>query len=183
MAYNFTPFKKSVSDIEDWLKKELGGIRTGRATPRLLDGIMIDAYGTKISPTQVASMVAEDARTLRVVPWDKGQVKAIEKAITVANLGVSVSVDDAGIRVHFPELTSEGRQNLVKIAKERSEQARISLRVERDKVWSDVQEQERTGTITEDVKFTAKEELQKITDETNKHLEEIIEKKEKEIMS
>jgi len=183
MTYSFVPFKKSAADVLEWLRKEFSGIRTGRATPSLLDGVMVDAYGAKMPIMQVASMTTEDARTLRVAPWDKGQVKGIEKAITFANLGVSVSVDDQGIRVHFPELTSERRQGLIKIAKERCEQARISLRIERDKVWSDIQEQEHTGTVTEDAKFVAKEELQKIIDATHAELEKMLERMQEEIMS
>lgn len=183
MAYDFTQFRKSVTGVEEWLQKEFTSIRTSRATPSLLDGVFIEAYGTKMPITQVASMASEDARTLRVAPWDATQVKAIEKAITVANLGVSVSVDDHGIRVHFPELTGERRQMLVKLAKERFEQSRITLRQERDKVWNDIQEKERDAVITEDAKFQAKDVLQKIMDETNKHLEEMTEKKEKEILS
>ncbi|TSC62466.1 MAG: ribosome recycling factor [Parcubacteria group bacterium Gr01-1014_48] len=183
MAYDFAQFKKSVKGVEEWLQKEFSTIRTSRASPSLLDGVFVDAYGTKMPIMQVASMASEDARTLRVAPWDMTQVKAIEKAITVANLGVSVSVDDHGIRVHFPELTGERRAMLAKLAKERLEQARITLRQERDKVWNDIQDKEHAGSIPEDVKFQAKDALQKIMDETNKRLEEMTEKKEKEILS
>jgi ribosome recycling factor len=172
-----------VKGVEEWLQKEFSTIRTSRATASLLDGVFVDAYGTKMPIMQVASMASEDARTLRVAPWDATQIKAIEKAITAANLGVSVSADDQGIRVHFPELTGERRQMLVKLAKERFEDSRITLRVERDKVWNDIQDKERAGIISEDMKFQAKDVLQKIMDETNKHLEEMTEKKEKEILT
>ncbi len=181
MAYDFSVFKKSTKGVEEWLQKEFLTIRTSRATASLLDGVFVDAYGTKMPIMQVASMASEDARTLRVAPWDSTQIKAIEKAITAANLGVSVTVDDQGIRVHFPELTGERRLMLAKLAKDRFEQSRITLRQERDKIWNEIQDKERDGIITEDVKFKAKEELQKIIDETNKHLEEMTEKKEKEI--
>ena len=183
MTYDFSHFKKSVKDVEEWLKREFATIRTSRATPSLLDSVFVEAYGTKMPLVQVAGITPEDARTLRVAPWDVSQVKHIEKAITLENLGVSVSVDNQGIRVHFPELTGERRHMLIKHAKEKSEQSRITLRVERDKVWTDIQEKERAGEIPEDVKFQAKDALQKIMDETNAHLEEMMERKEKEISS
>lgn len=183
MPYNFAPFKKSIIEVETWLQKEFAGIRTGRATPSLLDGVNVEAYGSKMSLPQIASMATEDARTLRVAPWDRSQVKAIEKAITLANLGVSVSVDEQGLRVHFPELTSERRQALVKIAKERSEQARISLRVERDKVWSTIQDEERAGALSEDVKFVAKDELQRMVDAAHETFDAMLKRKHNEIMS
>ncbi len=183
MTYDFTAFKKSTKSVEEWLQKEFLSIRTGRASASLLDGVVVDAYGAKMPIMQVASMAAEDARTLRVAPWDATQIKNIEKAITFANLGVSVSVDDRGIRVHFPELTGDRRAMLAKLAKERLEQSRITLRQERDKVWTEIQEKERAGEIPEDDKFQAKEVLQKIMDETHARLEEMTERKEKEISS
>ena len=124
----------------------------------------------------------EDARTLRVVPWDKSLVKGIEKAIGAANLGLSVATDDLGIRVIFPQLTTETREKLVKVLKEKLEEARITARKEREKIWDDIQRQEKEGKMTEDERFRAKEELQKIVDETNKNLEALFEKKEKEVM-
>jgi ribosome recycling factor len=83
----------------------LGGVRTGRATPAILDGIQIESYGTRMGLSQVANIGVEDARTLRISPWDASNTKEIEKAITVANLGLSVGVDERGIRVSFPELS------------------------------------------------------------------------------
>ena len=183
MAYDFTVFKKNTKGVVEWLKKELSTIRTSRATASLLDAVVVDAYGAKMPIAQVASMSTEDARTLRVAPWDASLVKAIEKAISLANLGVSVTADDQGIRVHFPELTGERRAMLGKLAKERLEQARITLRVERDKVWTDVQEKERAGEIPTDDKFHAKEGLQKIMDETHAVFEDMNERKQKEILS
>ena len=133
--------------------------------------------------SQVASLSTEDARTLRITPWDASQVKEIERAITLANLGVSSAVDDKGLRVFFPELTSERREQLLKISKQKLEEARVALRGERDKVWSDIQAKEKDGKLSEDEKFRAKDEMQKLVDEGNKKLEELAERKEKEISS
>ena len=92
MAYDFKPFEKQITEITERLGRELSGIRTGRATPLILDGVQVESYGTRVNLNQVANISVEDARTLRVAPWDASQAKEIEKAITLANLGVSVSV-------------------------------------------------------------------------------------------
>ncbi len=181
MAYNFGDLKQNVEVVKEWLGKEYLGIRTGRATPVLLDGILVESYGSKLPINQIATIGVEDARTLRISPWDASQVKEIEKAIVSANLGISVATDDLGSRVSFPELTAERRGVLIKLLKDKLEDARISLRSERDKVWGDIQKQERDGEISEDEKFNYKEEMQKIIDEAGKKLEALAAKKEEEI--
>jgi len=181
--YNFSQLKTRLGEVEEWLKKELSSVHTGRATPALLDNVVIDSYGTKTAIPHVAAVSVEDARTIRVAPWDKGQIKDIEKAISGANLGVSASSDDAGVRVFFPELTSERRTTLIKVVKEKLEEARISMRKEREEAWSDIQDKERASDMSEDDKFRAKDDLQKIIDEANKNLEAIAEKKERELLS
>ncbi len=183
MTYDFTPFKKKIKDLEEWLKREQSQVRTGRATPALLDGVMVEAYGAKSPLNQIGSLAIEDPRTLRLSLWDMSQVKNAEKAIVAANLGVAVAVDEKGIRVSFPELTSERRTTLVKIAKEKLESARISLRKLRDEVWEDIQAKEELGGMSEDEKFRFKAEMEKLVQETNKSLDVLADKKEKEIMS
>jgi len=183
MQYNFSQFKTDLKRVEDRLAKEYGSIHTGRASPMILDSVIVESYGSHQPLKNVASINIEDARTLRVAPWDKNQIKAIEKAIIASNLGLSVALDDAGARVIFPQLTTETRTSLVKVLKERLEESRINVRQERDKVWNDVQAKEKDGKLTEDEKFKAKEELQKVIDAANKNLENLFEKKEKEIMS
>lgn len=182
MQYNFAPFKQKVADTVAWLSNELSGIHTGRATPAILDHVSIESYGSRMAVPHVAGITIEDARTLRVAPWDKGQIKDIEKAVYDANLGLSVSVDADGLRIIFPELTTERRTQFVKIARAKLEDARIALRAEREKVSSDITEQERDGNMSEDEKFRAKDELQKLVDEGNSKLEAVADKKETEIM-
>ena len=148
----------------------------------VLDGISVESYGSFVDLKNVASVSIEDPKTLRIAPWDKGQIKGIEKAIVGANLGLSVATDDMGIRVIFPQLTTETRQTLVKVLKEKLEDARITVRRERESVLEDVDQKEKEGKMTEDDRFRAKEELQKITTETNGNLEAVFEKKEKEVM-
>ncbi len=183
MAYDFSPFKRNTKQVEEWLQKEFGSIRTGRATPAILDGVFVESYGTRMPVSQVGSVALEGPRSLRIAPWDSSQIKAIEKAIITSNLGLSVSVDDKGLRVTFPELTTESRVSFVKMAKQKLEEARVALRTEREKVWEDIQAREKQGGMGEDEKFRLKNEMQKLVDETNKKLEALTESKEKEIMS
>lgn len=182
MAYNFTPLKQKTTDTVEWLKREFSAVRTGRATPVILDAVRVDSYGSKMAINQLASVSVEDPKTLRISPWDMSQAKNIEQAIRESDLGLSVTVDDRGLRAIFPELTSERRQSLIKVAKQKLEEARIALRLERERVWEDIQSQEKKNLITEDEKFRLKSEMQKIIDDANKVLEEIGEKKEKEIL-
>lgn len=183
MQYDFNKLKKELAGTEAWLQKELGAVRTNRANPSILDSVRVEAYGSDMAISGVASMTNEDPRTIRITPWDHALVKAIEKSITVANLGVSVSVDDKGIRVTFPELTSERRKEIVKTAKEKLEQAKIQVRKNRDGVNSDIDKQEKEGGMSEDDKFRFKADGQKLIDESTKKLDAMFEKKEKEILA
>jgi len=180
--YEFTHLKERISAVSAWLHKELANIQTGRATPSFLDGIMIESYGTKIPITQTASITAEDAKTLRVAPYDSSQIKAIESAINAANLGVSVAVDDKGVRVIFPALTTETREKYVKLAKNKLEDARVSLRRERDHTNSDIEAKAKGGDLSEDQKKNAKEEVEKLVKKGNESFADITSKKEGEIL-
>ncbi|MCI5108307.1 MAG: ribosome recycling factor [Candidatus Pacebacteria bacterium] len=174
---DFSKFKSDLKAIEDWLSKEYSSLRTGKATPSILDGVIVDSYGSKMKVNQVAGVSIEDPKTLRVAPWDKTQIKDIEKAILDADLGLSVNTDEAGLRVIFPDLTSERRDALIKVSKTKLEEARVSLRKERDDTKHSIDEE----SSNEDEAFRMKEEMQKIVDEENKKLEEMAEAKEKEI--
>ncbi len=181
--YNFANFKSRLKEVEEWLGREYLGIRTGKATPAVLDGVMVDSYGTKTPLKHVSAIGIEDAVTIRVTPWDKSQLSAIQKSIESANLGLSVAPDNTGLRVIFPALTEERRKMLIKLTGEKLEDARISVRKEREKVWEDIQSEEKAGNLSEDDKFRAKDELQKLIDETNQNLDSLAKKKETEIMS
>ncbi len=183
MTYDFTKFKKSIAGAEEWLKKEFSGIRTGQASPAILDHVRVESFGTPVPLSQVGSVVTEGPRTIRIAPWDITQVKEVEKAITLANLGVSVSIDDKGLRVNFPELTEDRRKEIVKIAKERLEDGKKRVRIARDEVMKELQTKEKGGDIGEDDTRRYKNEAQKIVDECNKKLDESYIKKEKEILT
>ncbi|NTV44759.1 MAG: ribosome recycling factor [Candidatus Yonathbacteria bacterium] len=180
--YNFSACKAALKDVEEWLAKEYTFIHTGRATPAVLDGLRVESYGDRQPIKNLATVSVQDARTLLVSPWDKGLLKAIEKAITTSDLGLSAATGDSGIRVSFPELSGERRQSLAKVVKEKMEEARISVRKERESAWNDIQEQEKNDEIGEDEKFGLKDELQKLVDETNKRLEALAEEKTKNIL-
>lgn len=183
MAYNFSNLDTKIKDIEEWLRKEYSTLRTGRATPAVLDGVRIESYGSQMPINQLAGVTIEGPKTIRITPWDMSQAKGIEKAIIAENLGLSVQTDDKGLRVVFPDLTSETRSSLNKVARERLEEARVSLRSERDRVWTDIQSKEESSEITEDDKFRLKDEMQKKVDALQKSLSEIAERKEDEIMN
>lgn len=180
---NFSNFQNEVAAIESKLKNQLAVVRTGRANPALLEEIKVDYYNAKTPLRHVAAITAEDARTLRIQPWDIAVIPAIENAIRSSSLGVQPVVDKDGVRVILPELTEERRHSLLKLAKEKLEEARISLRRARDGVWKDIQEKERAKEMSEDDKFRLKDKLQEITDKANKTFEEIVSLKEKEISS
>jgi len=182
MAYDFNPFKKQLAGTEEWLKKEFSQIRTGQASPQILDGVRVEIFGAPMAIKELASVIIEGARTLRITPWDKSQTKDIEKAITVANLGLSVVVDDQGLRVMFPELTADRRKDIAKLAKEKVEDAKKQVRGHRDMIIKDLQAKEKDGGYGKDEIFRLKNEVQKMVDELGKKLEENFAKKEKELL-
>lgn len=181
--YNFQPLTKKITETEQWFKNELASVRTGRATPTLLDTVKVDAYGSKMPLSQIANIGVEDPRTLRIVPFDTSLAKDVEKGIAAADLGVGTTSDGKIIRVTFPALTTERREQLIKLARQKMEEARISLRKARDEAWSEIQAQEKEGLLTEDDKFNGKEKMQEHIDAGNKSLEDLMKKKEEEIMT
>ena len=174
-------FKERSQEIITWLATEFTGIRTGQAAPALLDNVKVESYGTQLPINQVATVSVEDARTLRISPWDAGQIPTIEAAIRDADLGVSLATDAAGLRVIFPELTSERRTQLSKLAKQKQEEARVSVRAARDEAMKEIDRQEKAGEISEDERFTKKETVQEAVDATNKKLDDMLSAKETEI--
>lgn len=181
--HNFSQFNTKAKEVQDWLAKELSGLRSGRPTPAVLDGVLAESYGTKVPVKHLAAISIEDPKTLRITPFDAGATKEIEAAIAAANLGLSVSADERGVRAHFPEITSERRAGLIKVAKEKLEASRINLRKLRDDVLKDIDAKEKQGGMGEDEKFRLKKELDKMSEAENKRLQDAFERKEKEIES
>jgi len=179
MNFDFTETQKNLTAVEGYLKQEYLQISTGRANPALLDGVMIESYGSFQPIKNLASINLEDARTMKVAPYDKSQIKDIEKAITDSQLPFSLSVDDTGIRVHVPQMTEESKIKIVKLIKQKLEDARVKVRNVRQETMKDIDAEE----YPKDAENDTKEELQKKVDATNKNLETLFETKEKDIMS
>ena len=182
MSYDFSSVTTQKNTITEWLKSEYRSIQTGRATPQVLDLVHIDMYGARTSLPHAAGITIEDPRTIRVAPWDKSIIGAMEKAINDADLGLSVSSDGEGLRVHFPSLTTETRQKLVKLLKDRLEDARVRVRALREETNKAIDKDEKDGAFGEDDKRAYRDEMQKIVDAANSELEELFNKKEKEVM-
>lgn len=183
MNYDFSKSKEKAAEIKEWFKGEISSLRTGRASPALVENILVDSYGAKTPLKHLASISIEDAKTIRVTPWDTSVLKNIEAAISLSQIGIQPIADKQSVRLTMPELTDERRKSLVKILSEKLEDARVALRRERDESWKDIQNKEREGVISEDDKFRLKDDLQKIIDKANEELDAITERKELEIKS
>lgn len=166
----------------DALKNDLTKIRTGRAHPSLLDQVIVEYYGSEVPLSQVANVSTEDARTLKVVAWEKPMMAKIEKAILTSNLGLNPTNDGNAIRVPLPALTEERRRDLVKVVKGEAEGARVAIRNIRRDANSECKALLKDKAISEDEERRAAEEIQKLTDNYIKEVEGILEKKEKELM-
>jgi ribosome recycling factor len=164
------------------LKNELGNIHTGRASVSLVDEILVDAYGTKQPIKAVANISIPEPRQILIQPWDKGIASQIETAIRNSDLGFSPVNAGEVIRVIIPELTEERRREFVKVAKEKTEEARVTIRNGRQEVWNDVKKDKNDGTISEDDMYRGENEIQKLVDRYNKIVEEMLETKEKELL-
>lgn len=170
-------FEKAV----EHLKNELNSIRTGRATPTLVENLIVDYYGTKTPLIQLASISIPDPKSIVIQPWDRNSTKDIEKAIQISSLGINPVNEGTIIRIVIPPLTEERRGELVKLANKKTEEAKISIRNIREEMWKELKNQEKEGKISEDELFLTQKELQKIVDEFNEKIKEISEKKEEEI--
>ena len=164
------------------LQKELAGLRTGRASLGLLEPVMVDAYGSEMPITQVATLGIPEARMLTVQVWDKSLVKAVEKAILESGLGLNPAVDGQLLRIPIPLLTEERRAELTKVAGRYAEEARVSVRNVRRHAMDDLKRQEKDGEISQDQHRDYGREIQDLTDAHIKKLDEILAKKEAEIM-
>jgi len=174
--------KPHLEKVVDYLKTEFSSLQVGRATPALVEDIGVEYYGSRMLLKELAAIHVPDPRQILIQPWDKEILKNIEKAIQESKLRISPVVDGDAVRLNIPPLSEERRKELTKIVSEKIEESRISIRRQREDVWKTIQNLEKEGKISEDDKFKAKDELQKIIDDYNKKIEEIGSKKEQEIM-
>ncbi len=169
--------------IIEFFKKELSSIRTGRANPNILEGVQVEAYGSRTPVSGVASINVPDSQSITVVPWDKSVLKNIEKAIVDAELGVGVVNEGDKVRLTIPKMTEENRHELVKKLNEKHEASRVTIRQLRDEVKSAIEQAEKDKQIAEDDKFRFIKDLDEAVAKQNEHLKELRDKKEEEVMT
>ncbi|MDT8284475.1 MAG: ribosome recycling factor [Thermovirgaceae bacterium] len=181
-ALEIKKMKEKMERAVEHLKKELLGIRTGRAHPALVSDIKVDYYGTPTPMSQVGTISTPDARQIIITLWDKTAVKAVEKAIQASSLGINPMVDGENVRLNIPELTGERRVELSKVVKKYAEEARVAVRNLRRDSNDTFRKMEKDGSLSEDSMHDSLDSIQKATDEFIKKIDEITALKEKEIL-
>jgi ribosome recycling factor len=176
---------KAKPDFEKALKflmGELDKLRTSRATPSMVEDIQVTVFGNTFSLNQLASISCPEPSQIVIQPWDPSYIEGIEKAIHNSGLGMSAAVDKNLIRLTLPTLTEEYRKSLVKVLNQKAEEGRQTMRHAREEAWNKIQKAEKEGAISEDDKFRAKDDLQKVVDDYNQRVKELVERKEKDLM-
>lgn len=165
-----------------FLEGEMAKIRTGRASPSLVEDVVCDCFGQKFPLKQLAAISTPEQKQILIQPWDKSYIAGIVSALEKTGTGANPIVDKDAIRINLPPLTEEYRKDLLKLLSEKQEQARQTIRRWREQAWGEVQEGFRGGKIREDDKFRAKDELQELVEEYNEKIDSLGEKKKKEIL-
>ena len=174
--------EKRMHSAMDALRKDLGGLRTGRASVNLLEPVMVEAYGQRMPLNQVGTVNVPEPRMITVQVWDRGLVSAVEKAIRDAGLGLNPASDGSTVRVPLPELSQDRRQELTKIAHKYAEQARVAVRNVRRDGMDFLKKLEKDGKITEDEHHGLSDQMQKLTDEHVKKVDDTLAGKERDIL-
>jgi len=177
------PHKPDFQKVIDHLKIELSALRTGRASPGLVEDIQVEAYDSMMSLKSLASITVSDARTLTIDPYDKNLAKAVEKAIASSPLGIMPTNDGKTIRVGIPQLTEERRKELLKIAQKKIEDGHVGVRNVREKIRNTIVESERAKKTSEDDRFRAQEQLEDFVKKQNEVIDGMGKEKEKEVMT
>lgn len=167
----------------EFLQNELSQLRTGRASPALVENIQVEVYGARMAIKGVASINVTDAKSLAVEPWDKTLMKAVEDAIRNSGLGLNPVNDGKAVRINMPALTEESRRNLLKIVGQKAEEARIRLRKSRDEIRSAVIVAEEKGEMPEDERFMVLDKLDVLIKDFNEKIKEVVTEKENDIMT
>ncbi|MFY9588697.1 MAG: ribosome recycling factor [Actinomycetota bacterium] len=162
-------------------REEFGGVRTGRASPQLLQRLTVDYYGSQTPLQQLASFSVPEPRLLVIHPYDRNAMSSIEKAIMTSDLGLNPSNDGTVIRLNFPPLTEERRKELIKVVRERAEEARVSVRNIRRHTKDEIEKDIKAGKVSEDDGHRAEKELQKLTDKYVAEIDQMVERKEHEL--
>jgi ribosome recycling factor len=181
--FNLQDFSRRMDGAINSLKGEYSGLRTGRASASLLDPVLIEVYGSKMPLNQLATVSTPDPRTISVQVWDKSQVEVIDKAIREAGLGLNPNMDGQLIRIPIPELNSERREELCKVASKYAENARIAVRNVRRDGMDTLKKLEKSSDISQDDQKNYGNDIQNITDSAIKEIDETLQKKTTEIMN
>jgi len=182
MSEYFKDVESRMTKCVDATQADFAAIRTGRATPALLDRLHVEAYGQAVPLNQVAGISTPDSRTLVISAWDKSTVAEIRKAIEKSDLGLTPNIDGTTIRLIIPPLNEERRKDLVKVMKKKAEDGKIAVRNVRHKAHDELKAQLKNGEITEDDNKRMQDQLQKLTDRFIKDIDSLVTSKEKEIM-
>lgn len=174
-------FEKKADKAIEHFKKEVSSLRTGRATPALVEDLSIKAYGSTQELKSLASISVEDAKTLVVEPWDDNVIQDIEQAIHNSDLGINPLNDGEKIRLPLPDLTADRRKELVNLVKDKAEESRITVRKAREEARNKIDEAEDGGEISEDEKYNKREELDGKVKEYNNKIDDLVKKKKEEI--
>jgi ribosome recycling factor len=174
--------KKKMEAAFEHTKKEFSGMRTGRASPALLEGLQVEVYGTLTPIAQVGTINVPEPRMLSIQIWDKGVVKFVEKAIRESNLGLNPVVDGQTIRVPIPPLTEERRKDMVKVISKHAEEGRVSIRNVRRLALDSLKDMEKKKLLSEDELKKFEKDVQKLTDDCVKQVDALLSQKEKDIM-
>lgn len=175
-------FKPEMEKTVEFLKTELKKIRTGKASPALVEDILVDYYGVKTPIKQLGAISCPEPRQIIIQPWDKNSLESVGKALSQADIGAAPVVDKDVVRINIPSLTEEYRKNLVSQINRKKEESRESIRKWRDHIVKEIQKEFQDKEISEDEKFKAKDEVQELVDEYTKEIDEIVERKDKEII-
>ncbi len=173
--------KPEMKKAIDFLEREMAKIRTGQVSPALIEGIIVECFNERFPLKQLATISVREHREIVIQPWDKSYLESIEKSISQSSVIARPIRDKEVVRLTFPPMTEDYRKNLIKIISEKQEDARKTLRHWRESAWKEAQEKQRQGNISEDDKYRVKDGLQDLINEYNKKIEEIGEKKKKEI--
>ena len=173
--------KPELDKVVNFLEKELLKVHTSRATPALVEDVVVDCFGQKFPLKQLAAISTPESKQILIQPWDKSYVEGIVSALEKTGIGAKAVVDREVIRINLPPLTEEYRKDLIRILSEKQEEARKTVRKWREEAWEEIQNNFKEGKIREDDKFRAKDDLQKLIDEYNDKIEGLGEKKRKEI--
>ena len=173
--------RQELNKVVDFFGREVAKIRTGQASPSLVEDVMVDVSGQVLALKQLAGISCPERRQILIQPWDKSYLEPIEKALFKTQLGAMPVVDKDTVRVSLPSLTQEYRKELIKMLSQKAEQSKQVIRKWREEAWGNIQSKARDGSIREDEKFRGKDELQKLVDEYHAKVDQLVERKEKEV--